>query len=74
MAPSATEIQHINDTVLKERDLNTQHNADDHVAFGKRDQVSGVQYWLTLLQAAMTNGSTTLLQVVLTSRGAVHER
>jgi hypothetical protein len=36
MAPSATstEIEHINHLVLKEKDINIEHNIDDHVAFG----------------------------------------
>lgn len=35
MAPSATEVQYINETVLKDKDIHIEHNADDHVAFGK---------------------------------------
>ncbi|QIW96925.1 hypothetical protein AMS68_002443 [Peltaster fructicola] len=38
MAPSATEIEYINESVLKEIDLNVQHNTEDHVAFGGDDQ------------------------------------
>lgn len=36
MAPSATasEIEHINQLVLTEKDINVEHNIDDHVAFG----------------------------------------
>jgi hypothetical protein len=37
MAPSATaihEVEHINHLVLTEKDLNIEHNIDDHVAFG----------------------------------------
>jgi hypothetical protein len=36
MAPSATdtEIEHINHLVLTEKDINIEHNVDDHVAFG----------------------------------------
>lgn len=36
MAPSATstEIEHINHLVLTEKDINVEHNIDDHVAFG----------------------------------------
>ncbi|KAM0705528.1 hypothetical protein Q7P35_006887 [Cladosporium inversicolor] len=40
MAPSATstEIEHINHLVLTEKDINIEHNVDDHVAFGGDDQ------------------------------------
>ncbi|OQO06391.1 hypothetical protein B0A48_08981 [Cryoendolithus antarcticus] len=38
MAPSATEIEHINHVILQEIDLNVEHDADDHVAFGGDDQ------------------------------------
>jgi hypothetical protein len=37
MAPSATsihEVEHINHLVLTEKDINIEHNIDDHVAFG----------------------------------------
>lgn len=36
MAPSAieTEVEHINHIALTEKDINIEHNVDDHVAFG----------------------------------------
>lgn len=39
MAPSATstEIEHINHLVLTEKDINIEHNVDDHVAFGTEE-------------------------------------
>lgn len=44
MAPSAIsdEVEHINHVALKERDINIDHNIDDHVAFG----IYKVAVWL----------------------------
>lgn len=80
MAPSATstEIDHINHLVLTEKDINVEHNIDDHVAFGT-DKVLQSRPSLfspanTHDQAATTNGSTTRKPSVSTSRVAASAR
>ena len=34
MAPSAVEVEHINEVIEKEPTVHVEHNIDDHVAFG----------------------------------------
>jgi len=46
MAPSATsihEVEHINHMVLTEKDINIEHNIDDHVAFGTSKVLRSLQ-------------------------------
>ena len=40
LSATSTEIEHINHLVLTEKDINIEHNVDDHVAFGTYEVLS----------------------------------
>lgn len=46
MAPSAIEVDHINEIIEKEPTVHVEHNIDDHVAFGMDKRTHQV-LWLT---------------------------